>query len=107
MLVRNFLNNKESDGTVSLIEDWPSQSPDINTIELVWEEMDRQIQKRKPTSEPALMQIVNEVWENLQPDVLQKLIDRLPRVMQAIIEAKGGYFDEKYDVLKFKHQPVY
>ena len=36
-----------------------------------------------------------EVWDNLQPEVLQKLVDRLPRVMKAIIQTKGGYFDEK------------
>ena len=27
--------------------------------------------------------------------------------MQAIIEAKGSYFDEKFDARKFKHQAVY
>jgi transposase len=106
-LVKNYLNKKETDGTLCVIQDWPSQSPDINAIELVWEEMDREVQKRKPTNEAALLQVINEVWENIQPEVLQKLIDRLPRVMKAIIQAKGGYFDEKYDVCKFKHQPVY
>jgi transposase len=107
LMVKNYLQKKEREGTITLLEDWPSQSPDINAIELLWEEMDRQVQKERPTNEQALLAIVNQVWNNLQPEVLQKYIDRLPRVMKAIIEAQGGYFDEKYDVRKFKLQPVY
>jgi hypothetical protein len=41
------------------------------------------------------------------PDVLLKLIERLPRLCQAVIEAQGGYFDEKYAPRKFKKQLVY
>ena len=47
--VRNYLNKKETDSTLSVIQDWPSQSPDSNAIDLVWEEMDQQVQKQNPT----------------------------------------------------------
>jgi hypothetical protein len=30
--VGNYLNKKETDSTLSVIQDWPSQSPDLNTI---------------------------------------------------------------------------
>lgn len=105
-LCKNFLQKKAEAGVLELLE-WPSQSPDINPIELIWEEMDRRIKKKRPTSLPGLEKIIREVWAEMTPDVFLKLIDRLPRVLQAVIQAEGGYFDEKYAPRKFKKQLVY
>jgi hypothetical protein len=66
------------------------------------------IKLKKPTSLPALEEITREVWQEITPDYLRKLIDRLPNVCQAVIKAEGGYFDEKYAPRKLKkNQPVY
>ena len=100
------MQRKVEDGTLVLL-DWPSQSPDLNPIELVWEEMDRRIRKQKPSSEVKLLEIVHDVWDNLNAEVLNKLVERMPRLCQAVIKAEGGYFDEKYPPRLFKHQPVY
>ena len=83
------------------------QSPDLNPIELVWEEVDRQIEARKPTNEAMLLEVVNSVWANLTSEVLNKLVERLPRLCKAVIKAEGGYFDEKYAPRLFKSQLVY
>jgi transposase len=106
LLCRNYLKSKEESGVLRILE-WPSQSPDLNPIELLWEEMDREIKKRKPTSLRDLENICRQVWSELAPEILQKLINRLPRLCQAVIEAEGGYFDEKYAPRKFKNQEVY
>jgi hypothetical protein len=107
ILCRTYLQRKEAEGTLKIL-DWPSQSPDINPIELLWEKMDRMIKVKKPTSLAALEEIIREVWQEITPDYLRKLIDRLPRICQAVIKAEGGYFDEKYAPRKFKtNQPVY
>ena len=58
--------------------------------------MDREIKKRKPISLSASEDISREIWCDITQDVLLKLIQPLPRLCQAVIEAKGGYFDEKY-----------
>jgi len=105
-LCKDYLQRKVEDGTLVLL-DWPSQSPDLNPIELVWEEMDRRIRKEKPSSEAKLLEIVHDVWDNLNAEVLNKLVERMPRLCQAVIKAEGGYFDEKYAPRLFKHQPVY
>ena len=42
---------------------------------------------KKPTSLAGLERIAREVWGELTPEVLRKLIERIPRVLQAIIEA--------------------
>jgi transposase len=105
-LCQNYLRSKEENGTLKILE-WPSQSPDINPIELLWEEMDRNIKIKRPTSLAGLEEVAREVWSEITPEVLNKLVHRLPRLMQAIIEAEGGYFDEKYAPRKFNNQEVY
>ena len=66
------------------------------------------IKLKKPTSLPALEEITREVWQEITPDYLRKLVDRLLNLCQAVIKAEGGYFDEKYAPRKFKiNQPVY
>jgi DDE superfamily endonuclease len=105
--VKTYIQNKVNDGTMKFLTDWPSQSPDLNPIELVWEEMDRQVAKRKPTNQQQLFEIVNDIWRNMDSEKLLKLCDRMPRVLKACIQAEGGYFDEKYAPRKFKNQPVY
>lgn len=54
--------------------DWPPQSPDINPIELLWEELDRRIQKMYVTSEKTLWESLNRAWNDLQKEILQKLV---------------------------------
>ena len=74
---------------------WPPQSPDLSPIELLWEEVDRQVQAKRPTSLEKLVAIVKETWNEISEDVLEKLLHRMPLLCQAVIDAKGGYFDEK------------
>jgi transposase len=56
---------------------WPPQSPDLSPIETVWDELDRRVKEKQPTSAQIL-----------------ELFERMPRVCKAAIKAKGGYFEE-------------
>ena len=40
-------------------------------------------------------QFMSETWQSIDEAVILKLLQRMPRMCAAIIEAKGGYFDEK------------
>lgn len=68
---------------------WPSQSPDLNPIEHLWEHVDRQMKGIKPTNLNDLFNKIKEIWESIPIDVCIKLIDSMPRRCQAVIDSKG------------------
>ena len=62
-LCKGYLT-KESDGVLHQMT-WPPQSPDLNPIEMVWDELDRRVKEKQPTS-------AQHMWELLQ-DSLKSL----------------------------------
>ena len=74
--------------------DWPAQSPDLNPIELLWEEMGRRIYKERPSSVDHLWELCQEVWKGFEANDLQKLVNRMPFICKMVIHQKGGYFQE-------------
>jgi transposase len=80
--------------------DWPPQSPDLSPIELLWDEVDRQVQARRSSNLTALEHAVKEVWANISPETVEKLLKRMPRLCKAVIRANGGYFHESLCELK-------
>ena len=73
---KGHLTKKESDGVLRQMT-WCPQSPDLN-----------------PTSAQHLWELLQDCWKIISGDDLMKLIERMPRVCKAVIEAKGGYFEE-------------
>ncbi|XP_008558725.3 transposable element Tcb1 transposase [Microplitis demolitor] len=92
-LCQNFLNKKKAENILNIMQ-WPSQSPDLSPIELVWDELDRRVKSRCPTSSEHLWQLLENEWNKLDKDYLKKLINRMPRICEKIIKEKGGHFDE-------------
>ena len=73
--------------------DWPAQSPDINPIEHLWEHLKRQLQKydSPPKGVHELWGRVEKEWNEIPPEVCQRLVESMPRRVQAVIRAKGGH----------------
>ena len=99
IFVRIICKKKALDGQFNVME-WPPQSPDLSPIELLWDEVDRQVQEKKPTSVESLVRLVKQTWTEISPVVLEKLLNRMPLICQAVIDAQGGYFDEKLSAQK-------
>ena len=74
---------------------WPPQSPDLNPIELLWEELDRAVRNNRLKSHAELWNLLQNEWKNIKSTTLDKLILRMPRLCKAVIKNKGGHFDEK------------
>ena len=74
--------------------EWPAQSPDLNPIELVWDELDRRVKAKQPTSATHLWELLQQSWEELSEEYLIFIVERTPRMCSAVRSAKGAYFDE-------------
>lgn len=82
--VKQFFSSKK----IRLLE-WPSQSPDLNPIEHLWEHVDRQLVGRKPSNKTDLFKMIKDCWDNIPLQVLINLVDSMPRRCQAVLKAKG------------------
>ncbi|KAF2884085.1 hypothetical protein ILUMI_22087 [Ignelater luminosus] len=91
-LCKTYLLEKKGDRTIKIM-DWPSQSPDLSPIELVWDELDRRVKIRSPTSAKQLWQYLEE-WATLNEQYFEKIINRMGKICRAVIQNKGGHFDE-------------
>ena len=72
------------------VSPWPSNSPDLNSIENVWGLMKKQVEKKIPKTIQELEEIVKEVWNGLSLDYLKSLIKSMPNGIQKCIDQKGG-----------------
>ena len=73
---------------------WPPLSPDLNQIEMVWDDSDRRGKEKQPTSTQHMWDLLQDCWKSIPGDYLMKLVERIERVCKAVIKAKGGYFEE-------------
>ena len=75
---------------------WPAKSPDMNPIEHMWWKIKDIIRSHPvPPTKDALWEIalkaIDWCWSEEGVAYSQKLIDSMPRRVQALIDAKGGY----------------
>lgn len=73
--------------------DWPSQSPDLNPIEHLWNEVDRRLRQLpgEISSMDDLWSKIQLVWNQIDTDFCIKLIDTMPQRIKDILRANGGY----------------
>ena len=71
---------------------WPAFSLDLNPIETVWNEMKDWLYQHYPQpilSQDQLRNRVIEAWKAIGVDLLQCLVDEMPRRCQDVIDANG------------------
>lgn len=69
---------------------WPPQSPDLNPIEHLWEEMERRRVEKNARNRQELKDVLRRVWEEIDQRICQNLVESMPRRLEAVIAAKGG-----------------
>lgn len=80
------------DKKVTLL-DWPGNSPDLNPIENLWAICKARLLKMDCTTKGKMIEAVIQVWfrdEKIKENC-KKLIDSMPKRVEAVIKAKGGH----------------
>lgn len=83
-LLQEFFNEKKL-----RVLQWPSQSPDLNLIEHLWEELKVRVGAVNCSNKGALWERVQEEWKNIGQERVTKLIESMPQRCAAVIASKG------------------
>ena len=72
--------------------DWPARSPDLNPIEHLWDTLTKHAKCIRPlpeTTQEQRMRLI-EKWDQIPQEIIQHLIESMPRRMEAVIRSRGG-----------------
>jgi len=74
---------------IHLLPYWPAQSPDLNPIENLWSILDHNVRDRRPQNKAELFRVLQDGWNALDRDLLRRLVDSMPRRIQAVLDNNG------------------
>ena len=77
------------DNKVKVLE-WPSQSPDLSSIENLWAELKKRVRVRRPTNLTQLHLLCQEEWANIYPTYCGKLVEGYPKRLTQVKQLKGN-----------------
>lgn len=71
---------------------WPSQSPDLNPIEHLWDDLKRRLrsQPSRPTTADGLFAELKRLWNCTSSETTRTLVASMPRRVQEVLINKGG-----------------
>ncbi|KAK3548201.1 hypothetical protein QTP70_005167 [Hemibagrus guttatus] len=69
--------------------EWPSQSPDLNPIEMLWHDLKKVVHARKPSNVAELQQFCKDEWAKIPPQRCNRLSASYGKRLIAVVAAKG------------------
>ena len=72
--------------------DWPAQSPDLNPIEHLRDELERRL-RANPNRQKSVPDLTNALvaeWKQVPAAMFQHLVEILPRRAEVVLAAKRG-----------------
>lgn len=70
--------------------EWPPQSPDLNPIEHLWDELERRISPASRAKVPCLKDGLAKAWTEIPVETLKKLVSTMPERLREVIQNNGG-----------------
>ena len=71
--------------------DWVVQSPDTNPMENLWRMMKLKLKNRRASNIEERKQQIQDVWEQMSPDLTKKLVHSMPKRLKKLIKVKGAH----------------
>jgi transposase len=90
---KRYLERKQKEGKIKFeVLPWPSQSPDLNPIENLWNKLKDALRDRpdRPSNLDQLFEFVKQEWQKLPRNYLLKLVQSLPKRIKEVIKSGGG-----------------
>ena len=100
---RVFLNKR-----MSYIEYWPANSPDMNPIEHLWAILKYRILEESPEDFQDMLRIMQEEWESISIDLVNKLVLSFKKRLLLVSQHKGeaiGHLIKNYDEEEIEFLP--
>ena len=89
-------NNYYSENKIKLLP-WPSQSPDLNPIEYLWEEVARRMKTSSKLSQKQFEEKMMSIWNEVPQNYLRKIVDSMSRRLNAVLKAHGDNTRYRYE----------
>ena len=97
LLGNNYIFQQDGAQTVSRLTPHACpNSPDINPLDYcVWGVMLAAYQKHKPnpTTKAQLREVLQEIWDNMSQDCINKAVLGVRKRLRACVQADGGHFE--------------
>ena len=77
------------DNSVNVLE-WPTLSPDLNPIEHLWRDLKMAVHRQSPSNLAELERICRKQRQKILKHRCAKLVVSYPRILKAVIAAKGA-----------------
>ncbi|GFV69043.1 transposable element Tcb1 transposase [Trichonephila clavipes] len=67
----------------------PLQSPDINPIKNLWDNLNKKVREHAVSSKTELKRVLLQECDNTQPNFCEKLVQSMPKRLKMAIKNKG------------------
>ncbi|GBN72726.1 hypothetical protein AVEN_245191-1 [Araneus ventricosus] len=67
----------------------PAQSPDLNPLEHLWDNIQQRLHESNITSKNILKEKLIEAWRYIDPNTCKKLVNSVPSRLKEVIKNKG------------------